>query len=72
MSQPRIIQPLVIMAPPEPADLEDVADDEAQRFIEDTAVESNLTFQQWVAKNKPLPPTSAAVGIDLSGDVPDD
>jgi len=68
--EPRVIQPLVIM--PSPVDSTPVADDEAERFIEDLVVPSDLTFQEWVARNRPLPPLEqAADATALVGDIPD-
>lgn len=52
--EPRILQPIVVMPPP--PDPEATYDDvEAARFIEDTTVVDDLTFEQWVAQRRPLP-----------------
>ena len=69
--EPRIIQPLVIMAPPPDPTIS--ADDvEAERFIEDLTVPSDLTFQEWVIRNRPLPPMErVADATPLLADVPD-
>lgn len=68
--EPRVIQPLVIMtAPTEPSP---GIDGEADRFIEDLTVPSNLTFQEWVAVNRPLPPLELVKDpTPLLDDVPD-
>ena len=69
--EPRVLQPLVIMQPPaEP--LPTSEDEEAERFIEDLAVPSDLTFQDWVARNRPLPPMEkVANAAVLYDDIPD-
>jgi hypothetical protein len=68
--EPRVIQPLVII--PGPVDPTPTTEDEADRFIENLVVTSDLTFQDWVARNRPLPPMEkspdAAVLYD---DIPD-
>jgi len=68
----RILQPVVIMPPPPP--VEEVEDIEAARFIEDTSVPADLTFQEWVTQNRPQPPApepAAAQSIPTE-DIPDD
>ena len=68
--EPRVIQPISFMSPPTPS--EPIADDEADRFTQDLRVPSDLSFQEWVARNRPLPPMErAADPSPLLGDVPD-
>lgn len=67
----RIIQPVVIMPPPPPVD--DVPDEEASRFIEDTSVPTDLTFSEWVAQNRPQAPAEPEVLAGVpAADIPDD
>ncbi len=69
--EPRVIQPMVLI--PGPTDPVPTYDDvEAERFIEDTSIPSDLTFQEWVARNRPLPPMEkVADPTPLLDDVPD-
>jgi hypothetical protein len=69
--EPRVIQPIVII--PGPIDPTPTADDvEAERFIEDLRVASDLTFTEWVARNRPLPPLELVPDPSpLLADVPD-
>ena len=49
------MQPLVVMQPPpDPAD--NLDPDGGDRFIEDTTVHSGLTFTEWLAQHRPIPP----------------
>ena len=66
----RVIQPMVIMTPP--PDPEVTYDDqEANRFVEDTQVRGDLTFQQWVAQRQPLPAVAAEPESPFADDVPE-
>jgi hypothetical protein len=68
--EPRVIQPMVIM--PAPTDPEPVPDDEGARFVEDLRVASDLTYQEWVSRNRPLPPMEkVADPTPLLADIPD-
>jgi len=68
--EPRVVQPLVVMPPP--VDVSPLADDEADRFTQDLSLPSNLTFQEWVARSRPLPPMEKVpnAGV-LMDDIPD-
>jgi hypothetical protein len=73
MTEQRVLQPMVIMPPPvEAATAPDVDDQDADRFIEDTTVEGGLTFQEWIARNRPIPKVEPVAGVDFSADIPDD
>jgi hypothetical protein len=69
--EPRVLQPIVII--PGPSDPTPTADDlEAERFIEDLTVPSDLTFTEWVARNRPLPMMELVPdATPLLDDVPD-
>lgn len=70
-TEPKIVQPVVFIPPtietPDPG----VEDPDADRFIEDTSVHVDLTFEQWVANHRPPPPVAAA-SDEFADDVPTD
>jgi hypothetical protein len=69
MSEPRVVQPLVVMQPP-PDPLSNYDEATSGQFVEDTTIPTGLTFEEWVTQRRPLPfPESAEV--DLSTDVPE-
>ena len=70
MSEPRIVQPLVVMqSPPDP--LSDYDEATAGKFTEDTSVQTGLDYQDWVAQRRPLPFPGDKTDEDLSADVPE-
>ena len=68
--EPRVIQPIVTMPPPyDPSTAVAATEEEAARFVEDTEVDTSLTFTEWVASRRPIPvpePTS-----EIADDGPD-
>ena len=69
MSEPRIVQPLVVMQPP-PDPLSSYDDMVADQFTEDTTVSTDLTYEQWCAQRRPLP-YPGETAPDLNADVPE-
>ena len=49
---PRVVQPMVVMQPP-PEPLIDP--DGGEQFVEDTRVQGDLTYTEWLAQHRPLP-----------------
>ena len=69
MSEQRVLQPFAVMAPPQDPSV--VEDPDADRFIEDTTVVSGLSWQEWLAHNRPHPPVPVAEAGLPEDDIPD-
>ena len=70
MSEPRVVQPLVVMQPP-PDPLSTYDEVTAGQFVEDTTVTTGLSYEEWCAQRRPLPYPGDSVDTDLSADVPE-
>lgn len=73
MSEPAIIQPVVLIPPTVEAADPGVTDEGADRFTEDLTVNQHGSFQEWLQAHRPLPTLEKSPEADaLVDDIPTD